>query len=75
MIFFRQIKIRKTRSNLLIDKKLRPAQNQSEFFILSVLCGDPFLRNNPAPYKNHAGGVLAVDISVTYIYIVSLGEV
>lgn len=44
-------------------------------FVLSVLCGDPFLRNNPAPYKNHAGGVLAVDISVTYIYVVSLGKV
>ena len=44
-------------------------------FVLSVLCGDPFLRNNPAPYKNHAGGVLAVDISITRIYVVSLGKV
>lgn len=44
-------------------------------FVLSVLCGDPFLRNNPAPYKDNAGGVPAADISITRIYVVSLGKV
>lgn len=44
-------------------------------FILSSLYGNPFLRNNLTPYKDYAGGVPAVDISVTRIYVVSLGKV
>ena len=44
-------------------------------FILSSLYGNPFFRNNLTPYKDNAGGVLAVDISVTRISVVSLGKV